>query len=200
MKLILKMSILMLLSFDALASKCNQDMMNKLIKENSSLLECHVLTGLRSRGPEELILVIRNENKGKKARGIGLEIYENGVFKKRLFEDYGLGQALGSFYKDGKKEKFLFEDFDKDGVKEFGLSVLNERTALFFIYTFNDKSKKFDSVNFKQKINGKSERLDRLVASLDFPLKIVSNAIHVHHDKDKFIIYRFKDGEFHKVQ
>lgn len=191
----------MLLSFDVLASKCHQDIINKLTKENSSLLECHVLTGLRSSGPEELVLVIRNEHKGKKARGIGVEIYENdGMFKKRLFEDYGLGQALGSFYKDGKKEKFLLEDFDKDGINEFGFNALNERTALFFIYTFNEKSKKFDSVSFKQKVNGKSEKLDRLVTSLDFPLKIVSNAIHVHQDKDKLVIFRFRDGDFHKVQ
>lgn len=184
-----------LLSFSLQAEECSNEVKKELSKSNIKILECHLMSGLSEVKDEKHILVLRNEE-GLKGRGIGVEVYQSSDLSKALLEDYGLGQVLGNFLMNDKRNTLLVKDVDEDGVKEFGFNVLNERSALFFLYKFDSKSKKFKAMNFKREVRGQVQTIDRLISTLDYPIEILSDHIKVQYEKDKSVIYKFKDGSF----
>jgi len=184
-----------LLSFSLQAKECSGEVKKELSKSNIKILECHIMSGLTEVKDEKHILVLRNED-GLKGRGIGVEVYQSSDLSKALLEDYGLGQVLGNFVMNDKRNTLLVKDVDEDGVKEFGFNVLNERSALFFLYKFDSKSKKFKSMNFKREVRGQIQTIDRLISTLDYPIEILPDHIKVQYEKDKFVTYKMKNGSF----
>lgn len=187
----------MMLSFKSMAKNCSPDTLNKLERVNTQISSCHLHKGLQGDKTSEYVLLVRNELIGKSARGVGVEVYKKDSLKEKpLFEDFGLGQLVSSFYLEDKKSSFLIKDFNADGIPEFGVNVLNERTALFFMYRYDKKSSIFLPIVFKKKIKKEIEKSDRLVSTLDHPVKIKSKSIQVFYEKEKSVTYQFKDGSF----
>ena len=183
----------------AFANDCSSDDLQKLSRKNTHVRICNTILGLEDKKDQKYILIVRNEYKKQTGRGVGIEVYQKGKEKiKPLFQDYGLGQVLGSFYNDNKKVKLLIKDIDKNGQKEFGINVLNERTALFFLYHYDKKKKIFKPIQFNQKVNKKIQQLNRLVSTLDHPIKLQSDSIQVYFDDKNAIKFKFKNGAFHQ--
>jgi hypothetical protein len=197
MKIIILISLI--ISTNLFAKDCNNNLKKLIAKKDSPISSCKLIKGLEANLNQEYVFIVRNENKGKNARGVGIEIYLNdSVFKNPLFEDFGLGQAIGTFYHEDKELTFLISDFDKNGVPEFGVNVLNERTALFFMYSYDKSLVKFVPLKFNRTVEKKKESIDRLISSLNYPVKISSKKIQVYFDEKRHVTYHFKDGAFYQ--
>jgi hypothetical protein len=192
------LSIIFALSFSARSEECSSSIKSKISKAGVQTLQCQLMEGLIEDSSVKHVLVIKDE--GMEGRGIGVEIFHESDFGKAIFQDYGLGQVLGHFMLNSKKSNLFVKDIDNDGINEFGFNVLNERTALFFLYHFNKKEKKFKEVDFKRKVKGEVQTMNRLVSSIDFPIEIDSDQIKVPYEKDKYFVYKLIDGNYYSDQ
>ncbi len=192
MKHLILISIFML-STNVFSSECSKGLKKKLKNKPADLIECQIVEGIGANKDEKHIIVVKDEAVG---RGVGVEVYLESNPEKVLFEKYGLGQMLGELLLGSNKSKLFVRDIDKDGVNEFGLNVLNERTALFFLFHFDKNEKNFKRVDFKRKVKGEIQTINRLVSSIDFPIQILSDEIKVHYEKDKFFTYKLIDGRY----
>ena len=184
-------------SLESSAKDCSAGTLSILKRDKTQISSCHLLKGLQGDKKVEHVLIVRTELIGKAARGVGIEIYKKDSLKKKpIFEDFGLGQLVSSFFLENKKSTFLIKDFNSDGIPEFGVNVLNERTTLFFIYRFDKKTATFLPITFSSKMKKETKILDRLVSTIDHPVKINSTSIQVFYKKNKFVTYQFKDGSF----
>lgn len=187
-------SIFFLFSFNGMAKNCSEKQRKELLKKDTLVEVCVSSNHIMQKSEKDQVVIIRNEIQG---RGIGIEVYSLKKGKYELvFEDFGLGQALGSFIMKDHKNHFFIKDINGDGLKEIGLNVLNERTSLFFLYRYNQQSKKFENVKFNRKIDKNFKALDRLVGTLDHPIKVLKNSIQVFYEKDKFMTYELKNGAY----
>jgi hypothetical protein len=183
-----------LFCYGLLAKECPSSMKKTLKKNGIRIVECQVIKNSILEKKIKHIIVIRDE--GIAGRGVGVEIFSSKDLKKPIFQDFGLGQVLGNFQLNDKRSEILVKDIDGDGINEFGFNVLNERSALFFMYQYDAKIKSYKTINFKRNFKGNLQTMDHLVSTLDWPIEVLTDKIKVWYEKEKFITYKLKDGEY----
>jgi hypothetical protein len=116
-----------------------------------------------------------------------------------LFESFGLGQVIEPISVYGKKSMFVSRDLDGDGIIDFGVKTLNERSSSLFLYSYNKVENNFIAKRIFNQNGNQSESVSMIIGTIDFPIVIKDHKIIVYFSKDQFYTYKLKKNAYYKV-
>jgi hypothetical protein len=179
------------------AQECSSDQQAQLATLNGTVKACRQVRNL-TQNRKQFIVAIRQIEKNSELQ-VGLEIFEISNLHSPIFQQNNLGQIAEPFLVNGHSTSLLIQDIDRDGIIDIGIKALNERTATLHIFSYTPILKQFVSKSFvHEKGDRQQERLDFLVASLDFPIEIKKSSIKVFFSATKFITYLPYKGMFYQ--
>ncbi|MBT3583876.1 MAG: hypothetical protein HN509_03135 [Halobacteriovoraceae bacterium] len=188
---ILLFGLLFIFHNNAFAKDCGNSILKKLGKD---LIACQIVEGIKEKKKKNIFAIKNNEADPN----ITVSIYSfsgAGVGKK-IFEEDGMGEALGDFLVKDSVTKVGVHDFDGDGINEWAIKTLHERGSSLFIYRYNSKGQKFLPVRFSNKHGDKWEKYNFLNGTIAYPIKVIETQIQVFYNPKRYYTYYLKDGHY----